>query len=231
MYIGKGKGKGHPLQALRHCTVRTAHRGSRSIALPFHDHGTRRGEGQRHAPAVLYSRERPGTHCTEGWVGPRARLDMCGKSRPTPEFDPRTVQPVASRYTDYATRPTIPHVPRLCLAYIINFKFRLQDIWGSLGGGRRRLSSGMWRHVFVYALTDVSGENTSRIFKRVGGGRRFLQSVWNFTWHRDVLYKKTIVLYVGLSDELKCVLRLYKDQDTPFINSRFDIICLTASVV
>ena len=39
--------------------------------------------GQRHAPAALYPRERPGTHCTEGWVGPRAGLDRCGKSRPT----------------------------------------------------------------------------------------------------------------------------------------------------
>ena len=39
-------------------------------------------------------------------MGPRACLDRCGKSRPTPpEFDPRTVQPVASRYNDYATRP------------------------------------------------------------------------------------------------------------------------------
>ena len=56
--------------------------------------------GQRHAPAALYPRERPGTHYTEGWVGPRAGLDMCGKSRPPPGFDPRTVQPVASRYTD-----------------------------------------------------------------------------------------------------------------------------------
>ena len=25
-----------------------------------------------------------------------------------PEFDPRTVQPVASRYTDYTTQPTFP---------------------------------------------------------------------------------------------------------------------------
>jgi hypothetical protein len=33
------------VQALRLCTGRTAHRGSRGIALPFHDHGTRRGEG------------------------------------------------------------------------------------------------------------------------------------------------------------------------------------------
>ena len=38
--------------------------------------------GQRHAPAALYPRERPGIHCTEGWVGPRAGLDRCGKSRP-----------------------------------------------------------------------------------------------------------------------------------------------------
>ena len=31
------------VQALRLCTGRTAHRGSRGIALPFHDHGTRSG--------------------------------------------------------------------------------------------------------------------------------------------------------------------------------------------
>jgi hypothetical protein len=35
-----------------------------------------------------------------------AGLDRCGKSRPPPAFDLRTVQPVGSRYTDYATRPT-----------------------------------------------------------------------------------------------------------------------------
>ena len=32
--------------------------------------------------------------------GPRGGLDGCEKSRPPPGFDPRTVQPVASRYTD-----------------------------------------------------------------------------------------------------------------------------------
>ena len=63
--------------------------------------------GQRHALAALYPRERPGTHFTGGWVGPRAGLDRCGKSRPPPRFDSRTVQPVASRYTDRATGPTI----------------------------------------------------------------------------------------------------------------------------
>jgi hypothetical protein len=31
----------------------------------------------------LYPRERPGTHRTGGWVGPRAGLDVCEKFRPT----------------------------------------------------------------------------------------------------------------------------------------------------
>ena len=54
---------------------------------------------QRHAPAALPPGKRPGTHCTEGWVGPMAGLDVCGKSRLPPGFDPRAVQPVASRNT------------------------------------------------------------------------------------------------------------------------------------
>ena len=51
-------------------------------------------------PRPIYPREGAGgTHCIEGWVGLRAGQDGCGKSRPS-GFDPRTVQPVASRYTD-----------------------------------------------------------------------------------------------------------------------------------
>jgi hypothetical protein len=34
-------------------------------------------------------------------------------TRPTLPFDPRTVQPVASRYTHYTTRPTLPFNPRI----------------------------------------------------------------------------------------------------------------------
>ena len=36
--------------------------------------------GQRHVPAALYPRERPGIHCIGGWLGPRAGLDRRGKS-------------------------------------------------------------------------------------------------------------------------------------------------------
>jgi hypothetical protein len=53
--------------------------------------------------STLYPRERPGTHCIGGWVGPRASLDRWGKSRPYPPpgFDLWTIQPVASHYTSY----------------------------------------------------------------------------------------------------------------------------------
>ena len=47
--------------------------------------------GQQHAPAALYPRERPGTHCTGGWVGPRAGLD--GRKIFPPGFDPGPSSP------------------------------------------------------------------------------------------------------------------------------------------
>jgi hypothetical protein len=39
--------------------------------------------------------------------GPQGRSGQVWKISPLPGFDPRTVQPVASRYTDYATRPEV----------------------------------------------------------------------------------------------------------------------------
>jgi len=49
-YEVKVKVKCTLVQALRLCTSRTAHRGSRGIALLFHDHGTRKGEGSVSRP-------------------------------------------------------------------------------------------------------------------------------------------------------------------------------------
>jgi hypothetical protein len=57
-------------------------------------------------PRPVYPRERPDTHCIGGCVGPRTGLDVCGKSRPPPGFDPRIVQSVASRPTALS-RPSI----------------------------------------------------------------------------------------------------------------------------
>ena len=114
------------VQALRLCTGRTTQRGSRGIALPFHDHGTRRGWRVIDTPRAPHPQKRPGTHCTGGRLGPRTGLDRCGKSRPLPGFDPRTVQPVASSYTDYATRPTLRFGVRAL--YIVFFASRRNEI-------------------------------------------------------------------------------------------------------
>ena len=54
--------------------------------------------GKRYGPAALAPGKRSVTHCAEDCVGPRAGLEGCGKSRPPPGFDPRTIQVVASRY-------------------------------------------------------------------------------------------------------------------------------------
>jgi hypothetical protein len=45
-------------------------------------------------PRLLYPRERPGTHYTRGWVGPRAGLDVCEKSRPHRDSIPGPSSPL-----------------------------------------------------------------------------------------------------------------------------------------
>jgi hypothetical protein len=67
-----------------------------------------RGEWSASRPCRFTRWERaPGTHWMGGWVGPRVGLDDVEKREfltiPGLELrDPLVVQPVASRYTDYA---------------------------------------------------------------------------------------------------------------------------------
>jgi hypothetical protein len=62
-------------------------------------------EGSASRCGCSLPRERPGTHCTGGWVG-QGWSGQVWKISPTLRFNPRIVRPVASRYTDYATQPT-----------------------------------------------------------------------------------------------------------------------------
>jgi hypothetical protein len=77
-----------------------AQRVGRGIVLLFHDLGTRRGE---------WSAARPGRDLPPGKTryplyrrlgGPQGRSGQGRKISPPPGFDPRTVQPVVSRYTN-----------------------------------------------------------------------------------------------------------------------------------
>jgi hypothetical protein len=66
------------------------------------------GDGSASGPGRFTSRERaPTTHWIGGWwVDPRADMDYVEKRKfltlPGLQLDPSVVQPVASRYADYA---------------------------------------------------------------------------------------------------------------------------------
>ena len=93
------------IQALRLCKGRTTHRGSRGIALPFHDHGTRRGWGVSVTPRPLSTPGKDPVPIVQeaGWA---PGLVWMAENLAPLGFDPRTVHAVVSRYTDWAIRPT-----------------------------------------------------------------------------------------------------------------------------
>ena len=106
----KSKVKRTLVQALRLCTGRTAHRGSRGIALLFLNHGTRRGERSASLPGRSLPPGKTRYPLYRRLGGAQGLSGQVRKISPPPGFDPRTVQPVVSRYTHYATRPTTWYV-------------------------------------------------------------------------------------------------------------------------
>jgi len=85
-----------------------AQRGSRDIALLFHDLGTRRGWVIVTPQLPLLPRKtRYPLYRRLG--GPQGRSGRVRKISPAPGFDPRTVQPVASRCTVWAIAAPTQH--------------------------------------------------------------------------------------------------------------------------
>jgi hypothetical protein len=85
-----------------HYTLMEAQGDRRYISYSFMTSSLDGVSGQRHAPASIYSRERTsGTHCTGGWVSPRAGLDTEVRRKillPLPEIEPRlSGRPVRSQ--------------------------------------------------------------------------------------------------------------------------------------
>ena len=78
----------------------------RGIALPFHDHSIRRGERSLSHPGRFLPPGKTRYPLYRRLGGPQGPYGQVRKISPPPGFDPQTVQPVASRYNDYATRPT-----------------------------------------------------------------------------------------------------------------------------
>jgi hypothetical protein len=121
------------VQALRLCTGRTAHRESRGIALPFLDHGTRRGWGVSVTPRPIFTPGKEPVPVVQetGWApGP---VWTGAENLAAPGFDPQTVQPLASRYTDWATGPTnFAKAPTRRTWNMMDEELRSAEKWGSL---------------------------------------------------------------------------------------------------
>jgi hypothetical protein len=100
----------------------------------FLDLGTGRGRGQRHAAAVFYPVGKIRYPLYKRLCGPQDRSGQVRKISSRPGFDPRTVKPVASRYTDLATRPTLRSVYVLlfCDETWVSYNRRKRDpTWSS----------------------------------------------------------------------------------------------------
>ena len=76
-----------------------AQRVGRGIALLFHDRGTRRGEWLAARPGRTLPPEKTQYPLYRRLGRPQGRSERAENLAP-PRFDPETVQPVVSRYTD-----------------------------------------------------------------------------------------------------------------------------------
>ena len=85
------------------------HRGETELQLCHLLTSALGGDGLSKPRPGRFTPERiPGTHGIEALIGLQNRSGWIWRSEnllPTPGFEPRTVQPVANRYTDYATPP------------------------------------------------------------------------------------------------------------------------------
>jgi hypothetical protein len=79
--------KGHPMRG------HESPQGSRRISLLSLTSAINRGGWSTPRSGRFTPAERPGTHCTVDWVGPRAGLDGCGVCRPHRDSIPRPCSP------------------------------------------------------------------------------------------------------------------------------------------
>jgi hypothetical protein len=94
----EGKGKVHP---------RTGHEGPKgeyrySITLSLTSALDSNGWSTPRPGCFISGGKKAGTHYTGRWMGLSSGLDVYGKSRPPLGFDPRKVQPIASRWSNCA---------------------------------------------------------------------------------------------------------------------------------
>ena len=93
------------VQALRFCTGPTTHRGSSGIAYAFMTTALEVGEGSDSRPGLYLPPGKTRYPLYRRLGGPQGRSGQVRKTRPHRDSIPGPVQPVASRCTDYTSRP------------------------------------------------------------------------------------------------------------------------------
>jgi hypothetical protein len=83
--------------------------------------------GQRHAPAALLPSGKTLYPLYRRLGGPQGRSGQVQKISTPPGLDSRSVQPVASRYTDYATRPTLEQLECAKFQSLAAVVLKIQD--------------------------------------------------------------------------------------------------------
>jgi hypothetical protein len=100
---GKGKGKAKARHRTGHEGPEGEYRNSSTLFLT----SALDGVGGQATLWPLGPRERPGTHSTVRWVGPRAGLDGCGKSRPNRDSIPGPSVPERVAIPTELSRPNV----------------------------------------------------------------------------------------------------------------------------
>ena len=118
----KGKVKVTLVQTLRLCTGRTAHRGSRGIALPFYDHGTRRGWGVSVTPRPYFTPGKTRYPLYRRLGGPQGRSGEVGKSCPptgirSPDRPARSQSLYRLSYRAHDVNQSCSHTPSVHHTY------------------------------------------------------------------------------------------------------------------
>ena len=90
---GEGKGKGHSCTGTEALCRPTAHRGSRGIALPFHDHGNRRKWGVSVTPRSLFTPWKTWYPLYRRLGGPQGRSGQVRKNSPPRDSIPGVSSP------------------------------------------------------------------------------------------------------------------------------------------
>ena len=158
--------------------------------------------GQHHAPAALPpGKTRYPLYRRLG--GPQGRSGRVRKISPPPGFDPRTVQPVASRYTDWAIPGSIIIITIIFLQWVFKDWRRMCQMLPS----KYLVHVGLYIHIKIYTKCTNQVLQTASAFTVM----RRCHSKFCETWS-GCIFSLTVELHTDLfGNDMEIVMKLAED--------------------